>query len=196
MDTTVNGLRSTGAILIREGFSKEAHHIAMTTAQKVTLTPADPCPRMSKGRVHQQMYEFELTNEDSSCIKASFAILHSCVEELIHKLLPDWHNLFEKKLNLNKIRMHDYPMGSIGITPHVDGESNINLIVVVLLQGHADFVTYASRPGPETGRFRMQGRDMIVMRSCGFLPNSSMVMHSFHPMRGGCTTLGFRQLAV
>lgn len=100
---------------------------------------------------------------------------------------------FSTPLRFNDVRVHRYWPGSIGITPHVDGKSNKNLICIFVLWGHLQFYLCKNRSGNGPVCVPSTVGNLIMIRAPGFKGQSRQPFHRVLRSDECRMTLGLRQ---
>ena len=119
----------------------------------------------------------------SSCVElprdSSFFLLQEEFTELLHhKLGPRISQYFPHyPLKFNELSLQLYEPGSIGITPHRDGRSLLNLICVVVITGRAEFALCDDRAGNNPRFLDTTPGNVIIMRAPGFLGSHYQPFH-------------------
>lgn len=114
-------------------------------------------------------------------------------QNLINKKLSDLDYPFATPLDLNEMSLQVYEKGSIGITPHMDGLSQINLICVFVLTGHAKFALCKDRKGTEPKYLDTTPGNMIIMRAPGFMNSDFRPFHFVSDVTERRVVFGLRQ---
>ncbi|MEX2650155.1 MAG: hypothetical protein WD673_14180 [Alphaproteobacteria bacterium] len=99
---------------------------------------------------------------------------------------------FATPLCFNEMMMTRYRAGSIGITPHRDHVSYVNLVALVVLEGEGSFRVAEDRSG--TGPRAVPGSPgcVILMRAPGFLGSAVRPFHYVTDIRSTRTVFGLR----
>ena len=100
---------------------------------------------------------------------------------------------FETLLAFNEISLQLYEKGSIGITPHMDGLSRINLICVFILRGKARFSLCKDRAGSEPKDLATSPGNVIIMRAPGFMNSDYRPFHFLSDVAERRIVFGLRQ---
>ena len=121
------------------------------------------------------------------------------------KLQEDFTELFNYKLSLSRMRpfgcapiqfnesvLQKYEQGSIGITPHVDGLSCINLIAIFLLKGAGDVFLCDDRKGSNPRPLDTTLGNVIIFRAPGFFGSSRRPFHCLTNITEERITFGLR----
>jgi FolB domain-containing protein len=127
--------------------------------------------------------------------------------QMFHRLTDDMNEFFVRKfhslgvpdlfatpLRFNDASLQHYAKGSVGITPHVDGKSRINLICVCILGGHAEFGLCSDRSSRNVKLLDTTPGNMILLRAPGFYHRNSQVMHVVRNVTTDRIVFGLRQL--
>lgn len=96
-------------------------------------------------------------------------------------------------LHFNEIVVHRYPPGPLGISPHRDGESVINLVALLVLEGEGRFCYCDDRPGNNPRPCRNEPGDLLLMRAPGFLGEDIQPFHFVDTITAQRTTFALRQ---
>ena len=140
--------------------------------------------------VRQQVSSFEDFPEDSGCVllKNSFQGL---LEQRLAGLAP---YPFETALDFNLMVLQRYEENSIGITPHKDGLSYINLVCVFVVGGRGRFYVCSDRSGRGATEIDASPGNVIFMRAPGlFGPEDNRPFHFVTDIRETRYTFGLRQ---
>lgn len=123
--------------------------------------------------VRQQVSSFEGFPDGSkyTLLKRSF---QSLLDEFLTLVEP---YLFETKLDFNLPVLQKYKRGSIGITPHRDGLSYINLVCLFNIEGRGRFFICSDRSGRDSVEIDASPGNVILMRAPGFLPSKERPFH-------------------
>jgi hypothetical protein len=144
----------------------------------------------SKDRiVRQQMGSFDEFSDGSKFItlKKSFqTLLDGCLPEL--DTYP-----FETPLNFNSMVLQRYENGSLGITPHRDGLSYINLVCVFNIGGRGRFFICSDRSGRDAREIDSSPGNVVFMRAPGFFGSKDRSYHFVTDIQETRYTFGLRQ---
>lgn len=102
-------------------------------------------------------------------------------------------DLFATPLALDTLVLQRYEPGSVGITPHRDGPSRINLVCVVVLEGEARFAVCDDRAGSNPRDVRAPPGHVILMRAPGYRGSDHQPFHFVTDLRERRTIVGLRQ---
>ena len=100
---------------------------------------------------------------------------------------------FQTPLRLHEPMLQFYSSGSIGITPHLDQASYINLVAIIILGGGGRFYTCADRTGQNIRNIPAGPGDMILLRCPGFIGTQQRVFHGVSDISEARYSLGIRQ---
>lgn len=128
------------------------------------------------------------------------SLLYKLKEELermiIEKMVASgMTDIFETPLRFNEMSLQRYEKGSIGITPHVDGKSVMNIICVVILTGTAKFGLCDDRAGNNPSFLDTTPGNIILMCSTGYRSTNFQQFHFVGNVTERRITVGIRQLA-
>ncbi|MCX6819861.1 MAG: hypothetical protein NT019_01030 [Candidatus Adlerbacteria bacterium] len=102
-------------------------------------------------------------------------------DELALWLNNEFSTKFPNHLSLplcfTEMSVQAYDPGPIGVEPHYDGVSVINLIALLVLEGNGQFCTCEDRAGTITHPIRNEPGDLLLMRGPGFLGSPQQVLH-------------------
>ena len=140
--------------------------------------------------VRQQVSSFDGFPEDSSYI-----LLKDSFEELLEQSLAELEAYpFETALNFNSIVLQRYEEGSLGITPHKDGLSYINLVCVFVIGGRGRFYVCSDRSGRDAKEVDASPGNVILMRAPGlFGAEDNRPFHYVTEIQETRYTFGLRQ---
>jgi len=102
-------------------------------------------------------------------------------------------DLFSTSLLFNDMSLQRYRVGSIGITPHKDGKSRINLICVFILTGQAEFAICDDRSGSNARFLDTMAGNLIILRGPGFLNSEVQPFHFVRNITHERIVFGLRQ---
>lgn len=127
-------------------------------------------------------------------------------ESLFFKLKDDFSELmarnlspeefkvvFPKPLEFNEMSLQLYKKGSIGITPHRDGKSRINLICVFILKGKARYALCDDRAGSNPIYLDTTPGNVIILRGPGFFNSKYQPFHFLTDVTEDRIVFGLRQ---
>ena len=182
-------LSSLGATSIR--LLDEDFRVALLKeARDYTYEPEDEIVGSGGRVVRQQLSSFEDFSEDSDYI-----LLKNSFQDLLEERLARLGTYpFEMALGFNSMVLQRYEEGSIGITPHRDGLSYINLVCVFVIGGQGSFYVCSDRSGNDSIEIDASPGNVIFMRAPGFLGSEdNRPFHYVADIRELRYTFGLRQ---
>lgn len=100
---------------------------------------------------------------------------------------------FAQPLAFNEMSLQLYEKGSIGITPHMDGLSQLNLICIFVLTGTSTFALCDDRSGLNARTLDTTPGNVIIMRAPGFLSSDFRPFHFVKDITERRIVFGLRQ---
>ncbi|MDP3646235.1 MAG: hypothetical protein Q8R25_04045 [bacterium] len=100
---------------------------------------------------------------------------------------------FSEPVRFTDLVVQRYQPGPIGIAPHRDGKSFINVVAVLILEGEARFCFCDDREGNNFRPMRNQPGDLLLMRAPGFLGEDVQPFHFVDSITQQRTTFALRQ---
>ena len=100
---------------------------------------------------------------------------------------------FATRLNFNALVLQKYDQGSLGITPHRDQLSYINLVCVFMIAGQGRFCICADRSGNNAQAIDATPGRVILMRALGLLGATTRPFHYVTDIQAPRYTFGLRQ---
>jgi hypothetical protein len=182
-------LSSLGATSIR--LLDEDFRVALLKeARDYTYEPEDEIVGSGGRVVRQQLSSFEDIPKDSDYI-----LLKNSFQDLLEERLARLGTYpFEMALGFNSMVLQRYEEGSIGITPHMDGLSYINLVCVFVIGGQGSFYVCSDRSGNDSIEIDASPGNVIFMRAPGFLGSEdNRPFHYVTDIREPRYTFGLRQ---
>jgi hypothetical protein len=182
-------LSSLGATSIR--LLDEDFRVALLKeARDYTYEPEDEIVGSGGRVVRQQLSSFEDIPKDSDYI-----LLKNSFQDLLEERLARLGTYpFEMALGFNSMVLQRYEEGSIGITPHRDGLSYINLVCVFVIGGQGSFYVCSDRSGNDSIEIDASPGNVIFMRAPGFLGSEdNRPFHYVTDIREPRYTFGLRQ---
>jgi hypothetical protein len=182
-------LSSLGATSIR--LLDEDFRVALLKeARDYTYEPEDEIVGSGGRVVRQQLSSFEDFPKDSDYI-----LLKNSFQDLLEERLARLGTYpFEMALGFNSMVLQRYEEGSIGITPHRDGLSYINLVCVFVIGGQGSFYVCSDRSGNDSIEIDASPGNVIFMRAPGFLGSEdNRPFHYVTDIREPRYTFGLRQ---
>lgn len=182
-------LSSLGATSIR--LLDEDFRVALLKeAQDYTYEPEDEIVGSGGRVVRQQLSSFEDFPKDSAYI-----LLKNSFQDLLEERLARLGTYpFEMALGFNSMVLQRYEEGAIGVTPHRDGLSYINLVCVFVIGGQGSFYVCSDRSGNDSIEIDASPGNVIFMRAPGFLGSEdNRPFHYVTDIREPRYTFGLRQ---
>ena len=156
-------LSSLGATSIRL-IDEDFRETLLKEARDYTYEPEDEIVGSGGRVVRQQLSSFEDFPKDSDYI-----LLKNSFQDLLEERLARLGTYpFEMALGFNSMVLQRYEEGSIGITPHRDGLSYINLVCVFVIGGQGSFYVCSDRSGNDSIEIDASPGNVIFMRAPGF----------------------------
>jgi hypothetical protein len=132
-------------------------------AEGYDYKPEDEIVGSGDRLVRQQVSSFDDLPEGSG-----YVLLKNSFQDLLERRLADAESyLFETALNFNSMVLQRYEKGSIGITPHRDGLSYVNLVCVFVIRGRGRFYVCSDRSGRDAREIDASPGNVILMRAPG-----------------------------
>ena len=182
-------LSSVGATSVR--LLDEDFRVALLKeAQDYDYEPEDEIVGSGDRVVRQQVSSFDDFPEDSG-----YVLLKNSFQDLLEQRVAQLGiNPFEAALGFNSMVLQRYEEGAIGITPHRDGLSFINLVCVVVIGGWGSFYVCSDRSGKDSIKIDASPGNVIFMRAPGFLGSEDeRPFHYVTDIREPRYTFGLRQ---
>jgi hypothetical protein len=147
-----------------------------------------PQEEYTKSGVREQLATAHPLYESGHCTALARQIER--VIEVGARALPAYP--FATQFRLDEHVIQRYPAGSIGITPHRDFSDRLNLVCVLVLEGHGRFGLCDDRAGTNPRHIRGEPGDLIIMRAPGFLNSNERPMHFLDRIETERFALGMR----
>jgi hypothetical protein len=182
-------LSSVGATSVR--LLDEDFRVALLKeAQDYDYEPEDEIVGSGDRVVRQQVSSFDDFPEDSG-----YVLLKNSFQDLLEQLVAQLGtNPFEAALGFNSMVLQRYEESAIGITPHRDGLSFINLVCVVVIGGWGSYYVCSDRSGKDSIKIDASPGNVIFMRAPGFLGSEDeRPFHYVTDIREPRYTFGLRQ---
>jgi hypothetical protein len=124
-----------------------------------------------------------------------YVLLRNSFQDLLELCLAELGSYpFEMSLSFDSMVLQRYQKGSIGITPHKDGLSYINLVCVFVIGGQGRFYVCSNRSGSDAREIDASPGNVIVMRAPGlFGPEDNRPFHFVTDIKATRYTFGLRQ---
>lgn len=142
------------------------------------------------GKVREQLSSISSFPEES----LFYGLKNDFTELLLRKLvsLPA-RDIFSVPLIFNEMSIQKYEAGSIGITPHMDGKSVLNLICLFILTGTSEFAVCQDRSGRNPKFFNTAPGNLIILRAAGFYHSTFRPFHFVRNITKERFVFGLRQ---
>jgi hypothetical protein len=158
-------------------------------AENYPYIPEDEVVGSGDKVVRQEMASFSDFAEDSLYI-----LLRDAFQTwLARQLLRMEPYPFETPLQFNAMMLQKYEPGSIGITPHRDRLSNINLICVFVIAGRGRFFICSDRSAANSVEIDATPGNVILMRAPGFMGLQDRPFHYITGIKEMRYSFGLRQ---
>lgn len=106
-----------------------------------------------------------------------FRLKEDFEKTLAYKLKGISPNPFSYPLSFNEMSLQLYEKGSIGITPHMDGLSSVNMICIFVITGKARLALCDNREGANPRDLATTPGNVILLRSPGFMNSDFRPFH-------------------
>lgn len=145
---------------------------------------------VGKGQVQEQISSVKEFPEDSLFWK----LRNDFVELLIRKFSTlKIEGIFKTSIDFNDMSLQKYDKDSIGITPHKDGKSRVNIICVFNLIGKAEFALCDDRRGSNPKFLDTTPGNIIMLRAPGFFQSTYQPFHYVRNIIEERIVFGLRQ---
>lgn len=181
----LSSIGSTSVRILNEDFRMAL----LKEAEGCTYNPEEEIVGSKDRIVRQQMGSFNNFSDRSNYIllKNSFqAWFDGCVAELDN--YP-----FETPLSFNSMVLQRYEKGSLGITPHRDGLSYINLVCVFRIGGRGRFFLCSDSSGRDVRQINAPLGNVVLIRAPGFFGSKDRPVHYVTDIQETRYTFGLRQ---
>lgn len=145
---------------------------------------------VSRGRVRQQVEICDAFPEFYPMAIAARKIVADLSRAF--SLLP--RSPFATPFEPNDVVLQRYPLNSVGITPHHDGASRVNLVCVLVVSGDGEFCLHDDRDGTNPREVFAPPGFVILMKAPGFRGTERGPFHSISNVARGRLILGIRQI--
>lgn len=169
--------------LLRE---EDAAHL-IDEAPRLEWRQAKPVVGEGERRVQQ---DFQLTMsfpEDSL-----YRVFAKDLERLLHEALDLMADPPMPPVPLNDMILQDYPVGSVGITPHRDHISYRYLVAIVVLRGAGRFFVCEDRSGRDAREIPAEAGSLVLMRAPGFAGIETRPFHLLREVSADRLAFGLR----
>ena len=156
-------LRAVGTASVRI-LDEDFRISLLEEAQYYSYEPEEEVVGSGERLVKQQVFSFKDFPDESGYI-----LLKDSFEELFNRHLEGVEPYpFETPLNFNSMVLQKYEKESIGITPHKDGKSYINVVCIFVIGGKGRFFICSDRAGNDSREIDASEGNLILMRAPGF----------------------------
>ncbi|WP_153021608.1 hypothetical protein [Tolypothrix bouteillei] len=142
--------------------------------------------------VRQQYSSFDAFPSSSLYLKLKEAFQSLLVEQF-STVVP---YPFTTPLEFHKMVLQKYEPGELGITPHRDRLSTINLVCIFNIAGAGEFSLCADRSGKNSMEIDSTPGHVIFLRAPGFFNSLERPFHSITNIQTTRYSFGLRQKAV
>lgn len=166
---------------LRNRLIAEADTYAFTEQPKIAAS----------GKVVQQLSSFDQFPPHSS-----FGLLARSFQDILMRkftTLRAEEYPFQGPLNLNDMVLQRYKPGPIGISPHVDGKSRINVVCCFFLEGIGRFCVCEDRSGSNPVEIPSPPGNVLLMCAPGFRRCVQGPFHFVSDIQTPRLTFGLRQ---
>jgi hypothetical protein len=188
-DKVLAELYSVGAISVR--ILDDKFRLALLEeAERYTCEQEQETVGSAQRIVKQQVSSFANFPQGSR-----YFLLRDAFEDLLKERFSqvETHPLREP-LSFNSMVLQRYEEGSIGITPHKDGKSYVNLVCVFNIGGRGRFYVCSDRSGSDAREIDASAGRVTIMRAPGLFGfEDGRPFHYVSDIRGRRLTLGLRQ---
>ncbi len=182
-------LGSLGATSVRclgEGYRRRLAREAMRHAYRPGAAVVG-----SGDRVVRQ----DLAVADEILEGGAFGELRDAFQRLMDRLLAEVDRYpFESRLCFNEMVLQKYERGSIGITPHRDHATYVNLVCIFTLAGRGRFAVASDRSGRDARFLDAAPGSVILMRAPGFRGERCRPFHLVRDIDETRYVFGLRQI--
>jgi hypothetical protein len=189
LDRILEELSSVGAASL--SILKDDFKIALLKeAEGYEYKPIDEVVGSGDRVVRQQLSSFR-----DFATGSRYLWLRDSFQELIERCLAGLQQYpFQTALNFDSMMLQKYEKGSLGITPHKDGLSFINLVCVFVIGGRGRFYICSDRTGRDAKEIDASPGDVILMRAPGlFGDEDNRPFHYVADIQERRYTFGLRQ---
>jgi hypothetical protein len=188
-DRIFEELSSVGATSVR--LLEEDFRVALLKeAEGYVYQPEDEIVGSGDRVVRQQVSSFDGFPEHGG-----YVLLRESFQSLIEQRLAELEAYpFDTVLAFNSMVLQRYEEGSLGITPHKDGLSYINLVCVFIIGGRGRFYVCSDRSGRDANEVDASPGNVILMRAPGlFGAGDNRPFHYVTEIEETRYTFGLRQ---
>ena len=182
----LSSLGATSLRILDEGFRMAL----LKEAESYVYEPEDEIVGSGDRIVRQQLSSFNDFPGGSR-----YPLLRDSFQTLIERCLAGLEPYpFQTALNFDSMVLQRYEQGSLGITPHRDRLSFINLVCVFVISGRGRFYVCSDRSGRDAKEIDASPGNVILMRAPGlFGAEDDRPFHYVTDIRETRYTFGLRQ---
>jgi hypothetical protein len=188
-DSILEELLSVGATSIR--LLEENFRVALLEeAEDYDYQPEDEIVGSGDSMVRQQVSSFDVFRDHSG-----YVLLKESFQDLLEQRMAQLEAYpLETSLSFNSMVLQRYEEGSLGITPHRDGLSYVNLVCVFIIGGRGRFYVCSDRSGRDAKEIDASPGNVIFMRAPGlFEAEDNRPFHYVSQIEEPRYTFGLRQ---
>ena len=188
-DSILEELLSVGATSIR--LLEENFRVALLEeAEDYDYQPEDEIVGSGDSVVRQQVSSFDVFPDHSG-----YVLLKESFQDLLEQRMAQLEAYpLETSLSFNSMVLQRYEEGSLGITPHRDGLSYVNLVCVFIIGGRGRFYVCSDRSGRDAKEIDASPGNVIFMRAPGlFEAEDNRPFHYVSQIEEPRYTFGLRQ---
>jgi hypothetical protein len=188
-DSILEELLSVGATSIR--LLEENFRVALLEeAEDYDYQPEDEIVGSGDSMVRQQVSSFDVFPDHSG-----YVLLKESFQDLLEQRMAQLEAYpLETSLSFNSMVLQRYEEGSLGITPHRDGLSYVNLVCVFIIGGRGRFYVCSDRSGRDAKEIDASPGNVIFMRAPGlFEAEDNRPIHYVSQIEEPRYTFGLRQ---
>lgn len=188
-DSILEELLSVGATSIR--LLEENFRVALLEeAEDYDYQPEDEIVGSGDSVIRQQVSSFDVFPDHSG-----YVLLKESFQDLLEQRMAQLEAYpLETSLSFNSMVLQRYEEGSLGITPHRDGLSYVNLVCVFIIGGRGRFYVCSDRSGRDAKEIDASPGNVIFMRAPGlFEAEDNRPFHYVSQIEEPRYTFGLRQ---
>ena len=188
-DSILEELLSVGATSIR--LLEENFRVALLEeAEDYDYQPEDEIVGSGDSVVRQQVSSFDVFPDHSG-----YVLLKESFQDLLEQRMAQLEAYpLETCLGFNSMVLQRYEEDSLGITPHRDGLSYVNLVCVFIIGGRGRFYVCSDRSGRDAKEIDASPGNVIFMRAPGlFEAEDNRPFHYVSQIEEPRYTFGLRQ---
>jgi len=188
-DSILEELLSVGATSVR--LLEENFRVALREeAEDYDYQPEDEIVGSGDSVVRQQVSSFDVFPDHSG-----YVLLKESFQDLLEQSMTQLEAYpLETALGFNSMVLQRYEEGSLGITPHRDGLSYVNLVCVFIIGGRGRFYVCSDRSGRDAKEVDASPGNVIFMRAPGlFEAEDNRPFHYVSQIEETRYTFGLRQ---